>query len=130
SHAERTALTAAEGSFTYRDLLDASARVAACLLGPRDDLREARVAFLASPGWHYVATQWGIWRAGGVAVRLATSHPPPELEYVIEDADVEILVAAAEFAPRRETGRAPPPVRPLSTTGRPAGHGRSALPPV
>ena len=29
---ERTAITAAEVSFSYRDLLDASARVAACLL--------------------------------------------------------------------------------------------------
>src|SRR5256886_14023965 len=107
-HAGRTAITAAQGSFSYRDLLDASARVAACLLGPRDDLREARVAFLASPGWHYVATQWGIWRAGGVAVSLATSHPPPELEYVIQDAEVEILVAQAEVAPRLATRPAPP----------------------
>src|SRR5438128_12600309 len=97
-HAERTAITAAEGTFSYRDLLDASARVAACLLGPRDDLREARVAFLASPGFHYVATQWGIWRAGGVAVPLATSHPPPELEYVIRDADAEIVLAHPDFA--------------------------------
>ena len=130
SHAERTALTAAQGSFTYRDLLDASARVAACLLGPRDDLREARVAFLVSPGWHYVATQWGIWRAGGVAVPLATSHPPPELEYVIQDADVEILVTDAELAPRLETVRAPAAVRRLTTTEALAAHGRSALPEV
>jgi malonyl-CoA/methylmalonyl-CoA synthetase len=97
-HAERTAVVAPEGTFTYAELLDASARVAAVLLDGRDDLREARVAFLAPPGWAYVAVQWGVWRAGGVAVPLAVSHPPAELEYVIQDADAEIVVAHPQFA--------------------------------
>ena len=129
-HAERTAITAAEGTFSYRDLLDASARVAACLLGPRDDLREARVAFLASPGFHYVATQWGIWRAGGVAVPLATSHPPPELEYVIRDADAAVVVADAELAPRLDAVPAASTVRQLRTVGALAAEPRSSLPDV
>ena len=129
-HAERTAVTAAEGAFSYRDLLDASARVAACLLGPRDDLREARVAFLASPGFHYVATQWGIWRAGGVAVPLATSHPPPELEYVIRDADAAVVVADAELAPRLDAVPAASMVRRLRTVGALAAEPRSSLPDV
>src|SRR5206468_507375 len=84
-HGDRPAIIAGVGTFTYRDLLDASARVAACLLAGRDDLAEARVAFLAPPGFHYVAIQWGIWRAGGIAIPLAVSHPPAELEYVIRD---------------------------------------------
>jgi len=70
-HAKRTAILASEGTFTYGDLLEASARVAACLLGGRGDLEEARVAFLVPPGFHHVAVQWGIWRAGGIAVPLA-----------------------------------------------------------
>jgi len=45
-----------------------------------------------------VAIQWGIWRAGGIAVPLAVSHPPAELEYVIRDADAETVVVHAEFA--------------------------------
>jgi malonyl-CoA/methylmalonyl-CoA synthetase len=97
-HAGRTAITAAEGTFTYAELLDASARVAAALLDGARDLGEARVAFLAPPGWHYVALQWGAWRAGGVAVPLAVSHPPAELEYVVEDADAAIVVAHPDFA--------------------------------
>ncbi len=129
-HAERTAITAAEGTFSYRDLLDASARVAACLLGPRDDLREARVAFLASPGFHYVATQWGIWRAGGVAVPLATSHPPPELEYVIRDADAAVVAADAELAPRLDAVPAASAVRRLRTAEALAAEPRSSLPDV
>ena len=97
-HASRAAIVAAEGAFTYQDLLEASGRVAGCLLDRRSDLAEARVAFLAPAGWHYVATQWGIWRAGGVAVPLATSHPPAELEHVIRDSEAEIVVAHPEFA--------------------------------
>ena len=45
------------------------------------------------PGWDYVVTLWGIWRAGGVAVPMAISHPPAELAYVIEDAKPEAIVA-------------------------------------
>src|SRR6266571_7562740 len=98
SHLDHTAVVAAEGTFTYRDLIEASERVAARLLNGRADLAEARVAFLAPAGWPYVATQWGIWRAGGVAVPLATSHPPAELEHVIRDAEPEIVVAHPDFA--------------------------------
>jgi malonyl-CoA/methylmalonyl-CoA synthetase len=97
-HGARTAVVAAEGTFTYAQLLDASARVAAALLDGRGDLCEARVAFLAPPGWEYVAIQWGVWRAGGIAVPLAVSHPPAELEYVVQDADAEIVVAHPQLA--------------------------------
>ena len=59
-----------QGAFTYNDLLDASSRVATALLAGREDLQEERVAFLVTPGFPWVAAQWGIWRAGGVAVPL------------------------------------------------------------
>jgi malonyl-CoA/methylmalonyl-CoA synthetase len=98
AHHNRTAIIAAEGVFTYRDLLDVSAKVAACLLNGADDLREKRVAFLIPPGFHYVVTQWGIWRAGGIAVPLCVSHPQPELEYIIDDSGAEIVVAHPDFA--------------------------------
>lgn len=97
AHAERAAVVAPEGTFTYAQLLDASARVAAALLDGAADLGEARVAFLAPPGWDYVAVQWGVWRAGGIAVPLAVSHPPAELEYVVQDADCAIVVAHPDF---------------------------------
>lgn len=97
AHADRTAMVATEGTFTYADLLDASARVAASLLDGRADLKEARVAYLVPPGFQYAAVQWGIWRAGGVAVPLAVSHPPAELEYVIRDCDAEIVVGHPDF---------------------------------
>ena len=98
AHADRTAIAATEGSFTYAELLAAADRVAAALLGEGRDLRGARVAFLAPPGFAGVAAQWGIWRAGGVAVPLAVSHPPPEHEYVIRDAGAGIVLAHPAFA--------------------------------
>ncbi|CAN5384856.1 acyl-CoA synthetase [soil metagenome] len=100
AHPARTAVVTAEGAFTYAELLDASARVAAALLNGEQDLREARVALLAPPARHYVAAQWGIWRAGGIAVPLALSHPPAELEYVIQDADAAVVLAHPELVER------------------------------
>ncbi|MBD0320526.1 MAG: acyl-CoA synthetase, partial [Gemmatimonadetes bacterium] len=96
--AGRTAVVVGSDTLTYADLLDASARVAGALLDGRGDLEGARVAFLVPPGWEYVAVQWGAWRAGGVAVPLAVSHPESELEYVVQDAEADIVVAHPAFA--------------------------------
>ena len=67
---ERTSILATEGQFTYQQLLDMSAGVAVRLLDGKHDLDGARVAFLTSPSMAYVAVQWGIWRAGGIAAPL------------------------------------------------------------
>jgi malonyl-CoA/methylmalonyl-CoA synthetase len=100
SHPGRTAICAPEGRFTYGDLSAASTRVAIRLLGGRTDLAGARVCLLTPPGWDYVRTQWGIWRAGGIAVPLAVSHPPPELAYVLDDAEPEVVVAHPSLVDR------------------------------
>ncbi len=97
---DRLAIEAIEGRFSYQRLLADSSGVAGSLLGGRSDLAEARVAFLFPPSYAYAAVQWAIWRAGGVAVPLCTSHPPPELEYVIDDAEPEVLVALSDWAGR------------------------------
>ncbi len=91
-HGERTAVVDPQGSFTYNDLLDASARVAAELLSGRQNLDQERVAFLVTPGFPWVAVQWGIWRAGGVAVPLPLNSPRSELEYFIDDTKASTLV--------------------------------------
>jgi malonyl-CoA/methylmalonyl-CoA synthetase len=99
---ERTALITAEGVFSYADLLETSDLVATRLLAGRDDLEGARVCMLIPPGWDYVATLWGVWRAGGVAVPLATSHPAAELAHVLDDASPEIVVAHPALLDRIE----------------------------
>ena len=96
-YSERTAIIELEGSFTYRQLLDASAKIGAFLLNGARDLQERPVAFLVPPGFHYVAVQWGIWRAGGIAVPLSLFHPRPELEYVLDDTEPAAVIAHPDF---------------------------------
>lgn len=96
-HQGRIAIIDSEGIFTYKQLLGASAKVATSLLGEAADLQEMRVAFLAPPGFQYVTVKWGIWRAGGAAVPLSVLYPRPELEYLIENSDAEIVVAHPDF---------------------------------
>jgi malonyl-CoA/methylmalonyl-CoA synthetase len=98
AHSARTALVDVGGSHTYRQVLDASAHVAAALLAGAPDLHEARVAFFVTPGFDYSAVQWGIWRAGGIAVPLALSHPAAELSHVLHDAEATIVVAESSAA--------------------------------
>ena len=88
----RIAIRDKHRSYTYQVLLNQSAQVSANLLGKQKDLKEVRVAFLVEPGVGYTTLQWGIWRAGGVTVPLCTVHPLPSLEYVIEHAEVSVLV--------------------------------------
>ncbi len=102
SHAGRTAIVAQDGRFSYQDLMAASHGVTAALLDANTDLGEARVAYLIPPSFLWVATQWGIWRAGGVAVPLAISHPPPELDYTLADSGAVAVVAHPELAERVE----------------------------
>ena len=91
------ALVADGESYTYEQLLTASAQVASGLLAGSTDLEMARIGFLVPPGFSYVACQWGIWRAGGIAVPLGLQHPLPELAYVVEDAGITTLVADPDW---------------------------------
>ncbi len=113
-HSERTAVVDAQGSFSYKDLLDASSRVATALLAGRDDLGEERVAFVLTPGFPWVAVQWGIWQAGGIAVPSPVNSTRPELEYFIDDARASTLVYDAASASLLSTIAAARGIRALS----------------
>ncbi|MBI2572044.1 MAG: AMP-binding protein [Candidatus Schekmanbacteria bacterium] len=97
-HASRCAIADAGGRFSYTELLAASERIASVLLGGAPDLAEQRVAYLAPPGFDWVAAQWGIWRAGGVAVPLATSHPPAELAFVLRDSGARATISHPTYS--------------------------------
>jgi malonyl-CoA/methylmalonyl-CoA synthetase len=96
--ADNLAVVDAAGEYRYRELLDASEAVASGLLDGRSDLNEARIAFLVPSGFEYVAIQWGIWRAGGIAVPLCVVHPLPEMQYVLDDTDAEKVIYHQSFA--------------------------------
>jgi malonyl-CoA/methylmalonyl-CoA synthetase len=100
---KRIAVVDAQGEHTYHDLLEVSSRAAGALLAGNRDLCEERVAFAVTPGFEWVTTQWGIWRAGGIAVPLPANAARPELEYMLDDTRASIVVfdeaASAQLAP-------------------------------
>jgi malonyl-CoA/methylmalonyl-CoA synthetase len=111
-HGNRIAATDSRSSATYEQILELSANMASALLlagsenwsaagsnlSSRQDLNGARVAFLVAPGISWIATLWGIWRAGGLAVPLAISSTRPELEYYLNDIGASIFVYDATTA--------------------------------
>ena len=97
-HHGRIAIATTDGNFTYDQLLESSRRVAGGLLAQQKDLRGQRVAFLTPRSFDYPAIQWGIWRAGGIAVPLCEVHPPTELKYTISNSGASIVVSHGDFS--------------------------------
>jgi len=98
AHGGRVALECGPARHTYDELLGRAGHVAAAVLAGGRDLAEARVAFLVPPGPEYVATLWGIWQAGGIALPLSLSATAHELDHVLDDAAPTAVVAAADAA--------------------------------
>lgn len=97
-HGDAVALQAGSQTYRYPDLLERSAALAFELLGDEKDLNEARIACLIPPGFDYVTTQWGVWRAGGVFVPLSLSATEPELEYSLSDSGASCIVVTQDLA--------------------------------
>lgn len=97
SYNTRTAIKSDGKSYSYQQLLLHSKSVSAYLLQQTSDLEEARIAFLVPASFSYAAIQWGIWRAGGVAVPLCEKHPLPSIQYVLEDTKATTVIYSEEF---------------------------------
>lgn len=97
AHGDRLAFFGQGGRHSYRDLLKLSQTIAAGLLADRQDLMEERIAFLVPTGIDYAAVQWGIWRAGGIAVPINGGAAVPEIEHVLNTAGVRRVVASADL---------------------------------
>lgn len=93
----RIAIKSEGVNYRYTDLLRRSRHIAMTLLNGRADLREARIAFIVDPGFEYAAIQWGIWRAGGIAVPLCVKHPYLSIKYVIEDTGAEAIIYSGNY---------------------------------
>ena len=96
-HPKSLAIVEGEDHYTYRHLLDDSAKVASALLHDRKSLEGARVALMLPPSFSFVASLWGIWRAGGVAVPLCLAHPIPSLRYTLTDTQASTIIASGEY---------------------------------
>ncbi|MBN7816484.1 acyl-CoA synthetase [Algoriphagus pacificus] len=93
----KTAIVEGTNHYSYQELLIKSEQVSSFLLAESNDLNQERVAFMVAPGFDYVAVQWGIWRAGGIAVPLCITYPFPSLQYVIEDTQAKYLIVGKEY---------------------------------
>ncbi len=94
---DRIAIRSNHQQYSYSQLLDTSKQFTYHFLGGELDLNEERVAFIIDPSFEYTAIQWGIWRAGGIAVPLCVKHPLPSLEYVMDDTQASILIYSEEY---------------------------------
>lgn len=104
AHGNRTAIRSGGVEHRYADLLRHSEALSAALLADAPDLDEARIAFLAPAGFEYIAMQWAIWRAGGIAVPLSVSATPPELAYVLEDSGVQTILTTQAYVGKLPDG--------------------------
>ncbi len=111
----KTAVIDTQSSFSYEDILERSHAYSEVLLADKTDLKEARVAFMVSPGIDYVAAQWGIWRAGGIAVPLCITYPLPSLDYVIEDTQAEYLIVSPAYVSILEQYKSDPAIQFIDT---------------
>jgi malonyl-CoA/methylmalonyl-CoA synthetase len=105
SHGDRIAICMgtdpASLQTSYSELVEAALQVALYLLHQQEnrrDLQEDRVAFLVPPGPEYVAAQWGVWMAGGIAVPLSLSATESEIEYVLTDSQTRVVISVREYA--------------------------------
>ena len=84
---------------TYRALVAEADTLAARLDPNGSGLAGARVAIWVPPSVDWAVALVAIWRAGGVAVPLALSHPEPELEHVLSDSGATVLIADPTLRP-------------------------------
>lgn len=94
---ERTAIQSNDQRYTYGQLLKASEHAGIRFLDGKRDLNGIRIAYLVPPGFDHVSVQWGIWRAGGIAVPLYEKHPLSAIQYIIDDAGISTLAFSTEF---------------------------------
>jgi malonyl-CoA/methylmalonyl-CoA synthetase len=94
---DKTAIIDENGAFTYADLMSASAIIASVLLNTQS---KDPVAFITPPIFDYAALQWGIWRAGKIAVPLPISYPPAELEYILKDSNAGTVLVHPQLMDR------------------------------
>ena len=95
THGRSAAIIDQSGAHSYEALDCLSSAIAAGLLRTRQDLEERRIALLVSPGHAFAGALLGIWKAGGIAVPLCTTHPARELQHVLADSGASTVVVDA-----------------------------------
>ncbi|MGH7437437.1 MAG: AMP-binding protein [Polyangiaceae bacterium] len=96
----RPLLHDATGTTTWSQAIERADGVARWLLDGRRSLEGERVALLVAPGADFVATFFGVLRAGGCVVVLSPLHPTPETAYFCDSAHVATILASPSLVER------------------------------
>jgi len=94
---QKTALVLGSQKITYRELSEASNRIANALIGLGLEKAD-HVAILMSHSPEWVSNYFGVIKAGGVAVLLSSRLKAPELAPLLRDSDARILITEREFS--------------------------------
>lgn len=93
---ERALLVCDHDRLTYRDAEGRSAAIARGLLAA-GAVKGSRIALLFPNGVEFATAWLAVTRIGGVAVPISTMSTPPELRWLLANADVEFLVGARSY---------------------------------
>ena len=94
---QKQAIILGSQRITYRELEEASNRVANALIGLGLE-RGDHVAILISHSPEWVINYFGVIKAGGVAVLLSSMLKAPELDSLLRDSDAKILLTEKKFS--------------------------------
>ncbi|XP_053305459.1 malonate--CoA ligase ACSF3, mitochondrial [Spea bombifrons] len=98
---DRIAMVDQNGHHSYKDLylrsFALSKEITRLLGRPSNDKPPERVSFICPNDSSYVVCQWATWMSGAIAVPLCRTHPPPEIEYVLQDSRSALVVAEEKY---------------------------------
>jgi len=95
-HLDRVAVISGGKEYTYGVILGAAVHLAEALQA-QGRVEGERVALMSPPGVEFVVGTWACWLSSAICVPLALSHPPAELEYVLQDASVVTVLAHPDY---------------------------------
>ena len=99
---DHPALILPDGTLTYRELDERSARMARALLASGVG-KGTRIALLAPDGLLWLTTFYAALRIGALVTPISTLTTPPELAHILRTSDAQLLVGARRFL-RRDFG--------------------------
>jgi amino acid adenylation domain-containing protein len=97
-NADRTAIVAPDGSWTYAELERNAKRIAAALDAASGG-KPGRVALLCGRGANMVAAILGVLNRGAAYVPLDPSFPEARLSALLDDAEATMILAEPQFVP-------------------------------
>ena len=92
----KAALFIDKQTLTYKKLLQESDRIAS-FLGVKGIKKGDRVAMILANSWEFIATLFGIFRLGAIAVPINTMLKSDELEYILKDSGAVMAFISTRF---------------------------------